>query len=86
MSDIARFICTAGYWCGKGNSVATPNQVTNPKYPTDPKEKEFLGNVCSKGKQCNGEIIHEQVCPDGFYSNKDGLSICTTCPVGSFCD
>ena len=44
------------------------------------------GALCSSGKYCSGSLIHEMDCPDGFYSSTTGLAICTTCPVGSYCN
>jgi hypothetical protein len=73
MDDIANYLCKEGYVCGEGLSVNSPTGLTN-------------GDVCSKGKYCPGALIHEMPCPDGFYSNQKGLAICTTCPVGSYCD
>ena len=73
MNDIQNYLCNSGYKCGAGLTTATPIGLAN-------------GDVCSKGKYCSGALIHEMDCPDGFYSDKTGLSICQTCPVGKFCD
>ena len=73
MTNIASFLCKEGYWCDEGITVSTPSGLSN-------------GDECSVGKFCSGGLIHEQDCQDGFYSDVVGLSICTTCPAGYFCD
>ena len=73
MTDVDDYLCKEGHLCGEGLSIAAPAGLTN-------------GDICSKGKYCPGALIHEMPCPDGFYSNVAGLAICTTCPVGSYCD
>jgi len=66
-------MCKEGYLCGEGLKIATPVGLTN-------------GDKCVKGKYCSGGLIHDMVCPDGFYSNEVGLAVCTTCPSGNYCD
>ena len=73
MSDARNNLCKAGYLCKTGLETPTPVALSN-------------GYKCTTGKYCSGALIHEMDCPDGFYSNVDGLAICTTCPVGSFCN
>lgn len=73
MDDIQNFPCKAGHLCKKGLTINNPENLTN-------------GDKCSSGKYCPGNLIHEMDCPDGFYSNTKGLAICTTCPVGSYCN
>ena len=66
-------MCKAGYTCGEGLTINNPVGLPN-------------GDVCKKGKFCPGALIHEMECPDGFYSDKAGLAVCTTCPSGHYCD
>ena len=73
MDDAKNNLCKAGYLCKTGLSVPTPVALSQ-------------GDVCTLGKFCSGNLIHEMDCPDGFYSDKAGLAICTTCPVGKFCN
>lgn len=81
MTEISSFLCDSGYWCLEGLTVADPVNVID---PTD--GVTVIGDICSQGKFCSGNLIHEQDCADGFYSDTTGLAVCTTCPVGFYCD
>lgn len=77
MTNINNYLCKQGYWCEEGLSVSTPTAI----YDTAT-GLVLIGDVCSEGKFCSGNLIHQQDCPDGFYSDTTGLAICTTCPEG----
>lgn len=40
---------------------------------------------CPKGYQCPSKVPTRLICEDGFYSDKEGLTICEPCPTGYFC-
>jgi hypothetical protein len=79
MHDLQSNLCNAGYLCDVGLSVSIPDGVTNALLTV-------IGRKCAIGKQCPGQLIHEMDCSDGFHSDTTGLAICTTCPVGHYCD
>jgi hypothetical protein len=74
MQSIVGYRCSAGYYCLIGNTQATPVAVSV--------GGSIIGDVCPVGKYCGYNLIQQMVCPDGFYSDVTGLSMCKSCPVG----
>jgi len=80
MSSISDYTCSAGYVCDEGNDVADPNNVMDATGLT------VIGRKAAVGYYRPTIVIHEYECPDGFYSEAEGLYVCAPCPTGQYCD
>ena len=84
VDDIQTLLCDPGHECRLANIVADPTETDTDANALS--DGVYRGKLCTSGYYCSGPLIHKQLCPDGFISQAEGLSICTACPVGYYCN
>ena len=89
-------ICSAGYFCGGGSSVATPFESANSSYLisyvgdtcVSILNTTKLNDLCPPGHYCPSGSASPVQCPPGTNSSSTGLesaSECGSCPAGYYC-
>lgn len=87
MDSLDGFLCAAGYWCGKGQTLEEPPNLTTYSTGIDPAlAGTENGGLCPIEYECSYTLIHQMLCEDGFISQSEGLSICSSCPDDHYCD
>jgi len=86
MSALTDYKCAAGYYCLVGSWLEQPLITdiytgTNADLVGEP-----VGGICELTFECSYALIHKIICEDGFISQEEGLSKCSSCPTGFYCD
>ena len=89
-SDSACQQCDAGWYCDE-LAMTTHDKGTNKCAPgfycqagsITPKPKD---TICPVGNECPEGSSAPTPCPEGTYSNVEGLESCISCPPGFYCD
>jgi hypothetical protein len=66
-------LCSAGYYCTQGSSIATPISMTG------------IGDLCPTGHYCPTGTITPLKCPIGTFARQTGQVVCDGCLEGYFC-
>ena len=80
-------ICGAGFYC---NSLAATS-VTGLCYagyscPAGSTAGNPVATICPAANSCGLGSGSPTVCPDTYYQDQIGQSVCKTCPAGFYCD
>ena len=87
MDDIDDFLCAAGFYCLKGVTAEEPAATSTYATGIDSALTGTVnGGPCPINKECSYTMIHQMECEDGFISLEEGLSQCSSCPSGYYCD
>lgn len=102
MSSIDEYLCAAGYYCLKGSTLEEPPTgttyatgiMTTPVHNNGTTYSETStgsavyvnGGPCPIQYECRYTMIHMMTCEDGFISQEEGLSQCSSCPSDYYCD
>ena len=75
LDDYALYVCDDGYICDLpgGNGALRP----------DPRDSSEGGQLCPSGSKCKAGV--ETMCPDGYFTEVNGATVCLICPDGVEC-